>query len=374
MRFLRHFILLGAVTASLASCKKEDRKDLPYQYQSANLSLPAQPLNYSDQTLPAHFSSIKEAVRQKVTDQGATLGRVLFYDTKLSLTNNTACASCHLQEKGFADPVAFSKGFDGGSTKRNASSIVNPIATSSFFWDARESDLRDMVLRPIENHIEMGMDNFDALVKKLSALDYYKPLFKDAFGDEQVTKERIAEGLSQFLNSMVTANSKFDRSEPNGWGSNNSAIFTAPEQRGMNLFFGQARCATCHNPSATQFDGFFGSEATANIGLDLDPADKGMGANTPGQEGVFKVPSLRNVTLTAPYMHDGRFKTLEDVVNHYNENIQPVPNLHWGLQDGQGGALKLGLNAQDKADLIAFLQTLTDETFTTDERFANPFK
>lgn len=373
MRFLRYLILPGAVALSMVSCKKDDRKDLAYQYQSETLNLPEQPFNYANQTMPAHFDQIKSMVKQKVTDQGATLGRVLFYDPKLSLTNKTACASCHLQEKGFADPVAFSKGFDGGLTKRNASSIVNPVAASGFFWDARESDLRDMVLRPIENHIEMGMDNFDALVKKLGALDYYKPLFKNAFGDEQVTKERIAEGLSQFLNSMVTANSTFDKSEPTGWGSNNPSVFSSQEQRGMNLFFGQARCANCHNPTTTFIDGF-GGEASANIGLDLDPADKGMGAKTPGQDGVFKIPSLRNVALTAPYMHDGRFKTLEEVVNHYSENIKAVPNLHWTLQDGFGGAIKMNLTAQDKLDLIAFLQTLTDQKFVSDEKYSNPFK
>lgn len=372
MRFLHFLTIATAIGASITACRKDDRKDLPYQYQSAALDLPDQPYNYSKADLPDHFFDTEDLISQKVTDDGATLGRVLFYDPKLSLTNQTACASCHLQEKAFADPVALSKGFDGGLTKRNASAIINPVNTRSFFWDARESNLKDMVLRPIENHVEMGMDNFDALVKKLNSVDYYPPLFKKAFGDESITKERIAESLSQFLNSMVTSDSKFDQSRPNGWGSDDPSVFNDQEQRGMGLFFGQARCAMCHNLTSVP-NGFFGQEEFANIGLDMNPVDKGMGEKVPGQEGVFKIPSLRNVALTAPYMHDGRFTTLEEVVNHYNENIQPVPNLSWALQDGQGGGIKLQLTATQQQDLIAFLHTLTDDQFVHDEKFSNPF-
>jgi cytochrome c peroxidase len=154
------FVSLFAV---LQSCTKEIRQDLPYKFESDALKLPDQPFNYSNPELPNHFNSTKQMVQQKVTDQGATLGRVLFYDNKLSLNNKISCASCHDQAKGFADPQQFSLGFDGVRTGRNASSIVNPINSRAFFWDARESNLKSMVLRPIENHIEMGMDNFDAL-------------------------------------------------------------------------------------------------------------------------------------------------------------------------------------------------------------------
>ena len=373
MKLLHYFIAVSGSVLALAACTKERRSDLPYQYQSDALRLPEQTYNYANPTLPSHLANIKQAVSQRVTNEGATLGRVLFYDPKLSLTNNTACASCHLQAKGFADPVAFSKGFDGVLTKRNASSIVNPIDNANFFWDARETDIKSMVLKPIENHIEMGMDNFAALEKKLGSLDYYRPLFKDAFGTEQVTEERIAEALSQFLNSIVTGNSKFDSSEPNGWGSNNTSVFTPQELAGMNLFLGKARCATCHTTTSNQF-GF--TEGFANIGLDLDPKDLGLGATQENMNGVFKIPSLRNVALTGPYMHDGRFKTLEEVVNHYSENIQPAANLHWGLQDGTGtGApVKMNLTTDEKESLIAFLNTFTDNQFIQDDKFSNPFK
>ncbi len=364
---LRCFLAILAVTGlvALSNCKKDP--DLPYKYEANNLNLPSQPYAYRQQTLPAHFSGVAGQLQQLVTDEGATLGRVLFYDPALSLTNNIACASCHHQEDGFADPVRFSVGFDDGLTKRNANSIVNPIASGVFFWDARENDLKAMVLQPIKNHVEMGMDNFDVLEKKLAALPYYPPLFKKAFGDENITRERLADALSQFLNSMVTANSKFDRSEPHGWGSGNLGVFNEQEKQGFNLFFGSAGCANCHNP------GFVGNMGWADIGLDKTYEDKGLGANQPGMDGLFKIPSLRNVALSAPYMHDGRFATLMDVIDHYSDNVQASPNLDWRLRDGDG-ARHLNLSQTDKEALAAFLETFTDEQFTNDPKFSNPFK
>jgi cytochrome c peroxidase len=373
MKLLHYFIAPAALALALAACTKErSTEGLGYQYQSDVLRLPEQRYNYANPDLPQHLAGLKQRLGAEVTDAGATLGRVLFYDPKLSLTNNTACASCHLQEKGFADPVALSKGFDGRLTLRNASAISNTLEHSMFFWDGRETNIKSMVLRPIENHIEMGMDNFKALEKKLGTLDYYKPLFKDAFGTEAVTEARIAESLSQFLNSMVSGNSTFDRSNPTGWGSADPTVFDPSQQRGMDLFFGKARCANCHNPSASSFG--FSSSLTANIGLDLNPTDVGMGVNDAAKKGMFKVPSLRNVALTGPYMHDGRFATLEDVVKHYNEGIQPVDNLDWSLQAPDGGPIKMGLTPAEQSDLIAFLKSLTDDNFTTADQFSNPFK
>jgi cytochrome c peroxidase len=374
MKVLRYTLVLAALTIALVQCKKDASGDLPYKYESEVLNLPAQPFNYSNPNLPNHLVLEKNTINQKVTDHGATLGRVLFYDTKLSLNNKVACASCHLQANGFADPNKFSIGFDGGLTKRNASTIVNPVSNTSFFWDARETDIKTMVLRPVENHIEMGMDNFEALVKKLGALDYYKPLFKNAFGDEAVTSERLAESLSQFLNSMVSGSSKFDETEPGSWGIGNTSVLTQPQIRGMNIFFNQGRCANCHNPSG---QGFSFEQGFADIGLDANPTDLGLGANQPGMEGMFKIPSLRNVTLTAPYMHDGRFATLEEVIEHYNSGIQKTENLSWSLRSFDGNndePVRMNLTAQDKSDLIAFLQTMTDEKFINDPKFSDPFK
>jgi cytochrome c peroxidase len=371
MKILRYFTILAGAALAFSNCQKENRSDLPYQFQSQSLKLPEQDYNYSKPTMPAHFSGLKGKIEQKVTDAGATLGRVLFYDKKLSLTNNTACASCHLQEKGFADVTAFSRGFDGALTTRNSSAIINPGDDAIFFWDARETNLKTMVTRPIENHIEMGMDNFDALEKKLGTLDYYQTLFENAFGDKQVTKERIAEAMSQFLTSMATTDAEFDRTEPGSWGAGNSIILDDSERRGMHVFFDVARCGNCHNPAASFAQGF--NQGFADIGLEEKPTDLGLGARQPGKEGMFKIPSLRNVTLSAPYMHDGRFATLEEVVEHYNSGIQNSPNLDWNLTGNNNMPLRMNLTAEQKTDLIAFLGTLTDQKFISDPKFSNPF-
>ena len=372
MKWNQHFSLacltLGAVLL-LANCKKDDATI--YKYQSDALNLPAQVSNYSKPTLPNHLGNLSSTVQSRVSDHGATLGRVLFYDTKLSLNNKIACASCHHQENGFADPVAFSKGFDGGKTLRNASSIVNLVSQSNFFWDARETDLAQMVLKPIENHIEMGLDNMEALQRKLKEVGYYDELFENAFGDKQITPDRIAAGLSQFLSSMVSGGSKFDQATPGTWGGIDLSTLNQQEARGHDLFFGKATCASCHNP----VDNFFGGGQTwADIGLEVNYTDKGLGENLPNSDGFFKIPSLRNATLTAPYMHDGRFATLMDVVNHYSDNIQASGNLDWRLTGGDGLPLKMNLTQAEKEDLIAFVSTLTDPTFVADPKFSNPFK
>ncbi|HMG15148.1 MAG TPA: cytochrome c peroxidase, partial [Saprospiraceae bacterium] len=306
---IRSLILLFIIVLSFSFCKKEEQ--LPYKYETLKLVLPATLSNYANPNLPAHMANIKELVSANVTDAGATLGRVLFYDTKLSRTNNIACASCHHQQNGFADKVKFSAGFDGLKTLRNSSSIANPIESSAYFWDGREKDLAKMVLQPVKNHIEMGLDQFDVMVKKLQAASYYGPLFKNAFGDEAITKERIASGLRQFLQSMVCGSAKFDEVDPFDWGDPAlPADFNVQERLGANLFFGKALCSNCHNSPFSN-----GFSRWADIGLETIYTDKGLGSLEPGQDGKFKIPSLRNVALSAPYMHDGRFETLLDVVN-----------------------------------------------------------
>lgn len=351
------------------TCKKEEQ--LPYKYETQKPNLPTQVANYSNPNLPAHMVGVAEQINAKVTDDGATLGRVLFYDKKLSKTNNIACASCHHQEMGFADNGKFSIGFDGLKTGRNSSSIANPIESGFFFWDGREKDLEKMVLLPVKNHVEMGMDKFDVLEKKLEAAGYYGPLFEKAFGDSKITKERIASGLRQFLQSMVCGNAKFDEVDPFDWGDPQLPLdFTAKEAEGAKLFFGKALCSNCHNNS-----GIFGKNLEfADIGLDKEYEDKGLGVLQTGQNGRFKIPNLRNVALSAPYMHDGRFATLREVVDHYSDSIEDSPNLDWPLRDFDGSAIRMNLTNSEKEALIAFLGTLTDHTFINDSKYSDPFK
>jgi cytochrome c peroxidase len=317
-----------------------------------------------------------------ITDAGATLGRVLFYDKILSIDNTVSCGSCHHQSIGFADGEQFSEGIDRQLTTRNAPSIANLYDDNLLFWDGRSTSIDDLVLRPIRNHKEMGMEDMDFLISKINAAPYYPDLFSAAFGDSEVTSDRIANAMTQFVKSMIGCGSEMDICNQNG------VPLSPLAEMGRNVFFGEGQCYNCHSgPDFNDRGGFFfdpffppnGSgfgwnRDIADIGLDKVYGDVGMGVFDDQLVGVFRIPSLRNVALTAPYMHDGRFATLEDVINHYNEGIQRSPNLDQVLRTWDtGDAIKLGLTDDKKAALVAFLHTLTDEAYMADERFADPF-
>ena len=332
--------------------------------------LPATPYEYANLSLPAHFTNNNVANTDNtpnnnpVTNAGATLGRVLFYDVKLSANDSTSCASCHIQSNSFSDPDRLSVGFDGGRTRRHSTSLANGryYDRGRFFWDERASSLEEQVLLPIQDSIEMGL-TLEALETKIAATDYYDPLFTAAFGDETVTDERIALALAQFVRSMVSYDSKFDRV------LQGQATFTASEARGRDLFEGRARCDRCHETDVQALD------RPRNIGLDAtNTIDGGVGEITGNQNqaGQFKAASLRNVAVTAPYMHDGRFETLDEVVNFYNSQIQDNPNLDNILQQN-GQPRRLNLDQGERNDIVAFLNTLTDNSFLTDPKFSDPF-
>ena len=343
-----------------SSCQKDiDTLPLP---ATAQLKLPATPYNYADPDMRESLKPLFTSALSGVTDDGATLGRVLFYDTKLSFNNKVSCGSCHHQEKAFCDPVQFSTGINGQKTTRNTPPIMNVGLSNKFFWDQRADNLEDMVLMPVRNHIEMGLERMDYLEAKLGVVDYYRPLFENAFGSPEVTEERIADALAQFLRSMVSVHAKSD---------DHFDELGEQEREGFEIFWGEGRCANCHN--GVNFSGGWSHTDQANIGLEMEYTDKGMGEFAVDMEGVFKVPSLRNVALTAPYMHDGRFKTLEEVVEHYSSGIQNHPNLDFRLRDWNSETLQLNLSEEEKAALVAFLHTLTDEEFITAKRFSNPF-
>jgi cytochrome c peroxidase len=385
-----HYVFGAFVVGTLAMVGCQKNESVTQPLASDKPSLPAQEFNYSAVAMPQSFSKLPDKTtadgnKNSVTDAGATLGRVLFYDTKLSINNTVACGSCHHQKDAFADPVGLSEGFEGRKTTRNASALVNSRYQSAYFWDARETKLEEMVLKPVENHIEMGMEDQDKLAVKLARFDYYPALFEKAFGDKNITKERVGKAMAQFLYSMVSYQSKFDKGQ-----ATNFQNFTSEEDRGRKLFFERTNCAVCH--AGANFSGKDGSDF-ANIGLNVNYTDKGMPAKTDakgqkiGGEGVFKVPSLRNVGLTAPYMHDGRFKDLKAVVEHYNSGVADHTNLDtrvtnpfnsnyaWDTSNTfvNTRAQRLNLSEQDKSDLVAFLKTLSDDKFTSDPKFANPF-
>lgn len=340
------------------------------------LRLPETPYGYADIEVPAHFRT--PAARRfdntprgnPVTDHGAALGRVLFHDTRLSASNTVACASCHLQSRAFVDPNRFSKGHEGRLTDRNAMSLsdLRYYPRGRFFWDERGRSLEEQVLMPIQSKIEMGQD-LTRLVETLGQDKSYPELFRKAFGDDEVKTDRIARALAQFLRSMVSYQSKYDEGLAKARSvRDNFENFTAPENRGKDLFL--RRCASCHLPQGQT--AHFVMNRPRNNGLDATArgSDGGLGDITlNGRDaGLFKSPSLRNVELTAPYMHDGRLATLEAVIDHYSREVKPHPNLDGRLRR------RLNFSDSEKAALVAFLKTLTDQKFITDPRFSDPFQ
>lgn len=340
------------------------------------LRLPEVLDNYANPELPAHFRT--PAARRfdntpadnPVTDAGATLGRALFHDTRLSANNTVACSSCHVQKHAFADPKRFSKGVEGKLTDRNSPSLVNLrfYPGGRFFWDERARTLEHQVLMPIQSELEMGQD-LKALVALLTREDAYPPLFEKAFGDREITSQRISRSLSQFVRSLVSYRSKYDEGRAKARSVREDFDnFTAEENHGKTLFL--RNCAVCHMPPGQ--DAHFFMLRPLNNGLDADVknADGGVGDITlnPADLGLFKSPSLRNVEYTAPYMHDGRFATLEQVIDHYSTGVKQHKNLDPRVRR------RLNLTAGEKTALVAFLKTLSDEKFITDPKFSDPFR
>lgn len=367
------FALLSGVVL-ISQCSRDPELE-PAPSESSNLVLPDQPYDYVadingiPQAMlfqPLNFLNAEPSYNQ-TTNWGATLGRVLFYDVALSANRTISCASCHHQTNAFADTGAFSTGFQGGHTNRSAMAIVNLRFSRSFFWDLRANGLENQVIMPIENTLEMGMDTL-MLVSRVVSLSYYPPLFEKAFGTRIVTAQRIRYALAQFIRSLVSYRSKYDE------GLTNSFVnFSQEETDGMNFYFsGQFACNHCHS---TQ--NFYERDARNN-GLESIAVDSGQNLITgdPNDIGKFRVPTLRNIALTAPYMHDGRFRTLDEVIEHYNSGVQPSATLDDRLTTTLtigGPPVQMNMTAYEKSALIAFLNTLTDQTFITDPKFSDPF-
>ena len=321
------------------------------------------------------------------SDAGATLGRYLFYDKDLSYNRTIACASCHLQKFAFADTARFSKKFNGLLTTRNSPGLVHVRfqRDGQFFWDNRAATLEEQPNGPLFTD-EMGMDSAK-VVFRVRNKSYYLPMFQAAFGNTTVTIAKINKALAQFMRSMNTFGSRYRYGVDHTNGNPETtpfANFTAQENLGKSLFMDITRgnCQACHTRNV------FVQQGAQNIGLDLVYTDNGVGAISGGsrQNGKFSVPSLINIELTAPYMHDGRFKTLEQVVDFYSDSIKAHPNLSGFLREIIPGTVNPNNNTCDtcpprkphftpteKAALVAFLKTLTDTVLTTDIRWSNPY-
>lgn len=351
---------------------------------------PGDPTPY-DFNLSAQFEDIDPAFDNTpsdnaTTNEGVELGRHLFYDVRLSKNNTISCASCHKQENAFTDPDRFSRGFNNEITSRNSMSIVNMRWQRLFFWDGRAPSLEEQVLMPIQDQIEMGM-TLDEMTDKLKGIDIYPDMFAAAFGSKDITSDRVSKALSQFIRTLVSQNSKFDEA----YGKSDAAIrqlLTTEEYLGYKLFithvdpdYGSgknvpgsasrgANCGDCHKTALLTTSLF------TNNGMDSLTKDPGYGKISGKNkfDGTFKTPTVRNAELTAPYMHDGRFATLEEVIDHYDEHVLDHPNLDTQISEaGNTWPGRLDLTDQEKDALIAFLKTLTDLELTTNPKYGSPF-
>ncbi len=310
-----------------------------------------------------------------MTEEGVALGRHLFWDKQLSRNNAVSCGSCHIPQAAFSDNAQFSVGLFGEETDRNSMALVNLAWNNgAFFWDGRAHTLEEQILEPIEHPIEMDLTWHEA-VERIEADAQYQDMFTAAFGTACVDSVRMTRALAQFIRTMVSHRSKFDKARYYG-----EALLTPEENRGLQLFLaeggdpnfvaggqGGGDCFHCHGGDLILFtDNIF-----RNNGLDTEFSDLGRGAVTGNNwdNGLFRTPTLRNIALTAPYMHDGRFNTLMEVIDHYDFGGHPSSTLD-PLMKLQG--IGLSLTPQDKADLVAFLETLTDYEFVENEAFHDP--
>lgn len=316
---------------------------------------------------PPGFTTMPVPDDNPLTRQGIELGRFLFYDPILSADSTQSCAMCHEPQRAFSDDRRFSIGIDGFEGARNAPTIINPAWLKAAFWDGRAASLEDQALQPVVNPIEMH-ETWPNVVDKVQNHPDYPEMFGRAFGTNVVTRDLIVKAIGQFERTMISDHSKFDKyletRDPVAAG------FTDAERRGLDIFDTEkGDCFHCHTINALLTDGQF-----HNIGLDstFTGADLGLGEITgdPSDYAKFKTPTLRNVEYTAPYMHDGRFATLADVVEHYNFGGHTTPTTD-PLMRKQG--IGLNLTQQQKDDLIAFLKTFSDPDFISNPDLSNPF-
>jgi cytochrome c peroxidase len=339
-RMLKHSVTYAAALSFVTLCGCGDSVLAPL----TDMPLPAGFAETAAQTAPPDNA---------LTEDRAQLGKRLFYDKLLSRDSSIACASCHQQEHGFADPRPVSEGVQGRKGKRNASQLANLAwVRTGLFWDGRAATLEEQSIKPIEDHNEMDLPVAEA-VARLAADKAYADAFARAYGGPP-TVELLKKAMASFLRTLVSSDSRYDR-----YLKGDKAAFTPNEKRGRDLFFGgKTGCFHCHSETTLTNDGFF------NNGSYEDGGDVGRQALTmkTGDLGAFRVPNLRNIEVTAPYMHDGSLPTLESVVEQYSRGGRGHPSTDAQIEP-------LTLNAEEKADLVAFLRTFTDQTFLRDSRF-----
>ncbi len=349
----RNIIWVILIFSLLGACTKKENQTFNFDYSG----LP-------DPEIPSD---------NQLTRDGVELGRKLFYEKLLSRDTSISCASCHIQDFAFSDTSRFSIGVDGKIGKRQSMAIFNMAWNDNdFFWDGRAHLLRDQVLMPIQDPLEMD-ETLDNVIARLKSIEEYNNGFEEVFNEPGIDETKLSLALEQFVHSIVSNKSKYDLF------LKNKVSLTASEERGRKLYFSNfdqqnpakpfSNCSLCHGGLNFENDGY------ENNGLDANDSwtDLGRGEviNSTHKIGAFKVPSLRNIALTPPYMHDGRFETLEEVLDHYSEGIQPSSTVsHTLLSTSIHSPI---LDDQEKKDLIAFLKTLTDYELLNNPNYADPF-
>ena len=355
--------ILAAFVLVLKSCDRdpdpedptivEDEGPIPYEFEIP----PGFPLPFLPEDNP-------------LTEEGIQLGRRLFYDPILSRDYSISCATCHKQELGFADDEALSTGIDGKKTDRNSMAIVNMAWVEDFFWDGRSPNLVHQAYQPVVHPHEMDL-KWPVALERLNGHQEYPKLFKKAFDVETIDSVHVAKAIEQFELTLVSSDSKYDRSLGLGIG------FTPLERDGWIFFIDEytGDCAShCHVTS----NNLMADLRLLDNGLDAVYTDLGLGGvdGNPINMGKFRVPTLRNIMVTGPWMHDGRFDTMEEVLDFYSEHVQQSPNRspdmipHDNTTSSNDG--NRYLTDYEKEAIIAFLHTFTDSTFLTNPDFANP--
>ncbi|MEY3421778.1 MAG: hypothetical protein RIR48_2074 [Bacteroidota bacterium] len=294
-----------------------------------------------------------------VTEDGFALGRQLFYEPLLSRDSNVSCGSCHQQSAAFIQAGHdFSHGVDNLHGRRNALPIFNALFYKTFFWDGGVHNLDMVPVNPIENRIEMD-EKMDNVLRKLNSSSQYRMLFKQAFKTDSITSKEFLQAFSQFMVAMISANSRYDK-----YVRNEGEVLTADELSGLNIF--KQKCSSCH---ATDLftDGSYRNNGIAND-FRFDKGREEITLNE-SDKGKFKVPTLRNIEYTAPYMHNGSLATLDDVLQHYTSGMKPSKTVD-SIFRKNDGTFGIDLTPDEKKNLICFLKTLSDKEFITDKRFS----
>ncbi|WP_336066412.1 cytochrome c peroxidase [Mesoflavibacter sp. CH_XMU1404-2] len=355
---MKHWITYSFLAILIWSCSKsEDTPDtgdyvpVPYQLD-----------------IPAHFDQLLIdpviPFNNPMTEEGVALGKRLFYDRILSVDNSKACASCHMPQNAFSDSNQFSAGVSGNIGTRNSMPLFNLAWNfdDNYFWDGRALGLEHQALEPVTNPIELENQSWTEVENRLNNHPEYPNLFNQAFGTSTITKNLVSKAIAQFERTLISGNSKFDRYLLG------QATLTPQEQEGLNIFMDEDRgdCFHCHgNPN----NPLWTDNQFHNNGLDATFTDLGLGAVTGNHndDGKFRSPSLRNLAYTAPYMHDGRFATLDEVIEHYSTGLQDSDTIDTLMKKVDEGGVQL--SEVDKANLKAFLLSLSDPSFLNNPAF-----